>query len=194
MSKNSICAREVTALILAGGEGRRMDGQDKGLLTWRRRPLITYMLDVIPKDIAHLIISCNRNIEQYNAYGTTVQDTNYEGPLAGIYAAMQIANTSYLLVLPCDSPLAPLDIYEQLAVSLTSNNADICYAHDGEREQYLFALIRIQLKESLQEYLEAGNRQVHRWYEQHKIVKADFRGQQFAFKNCNSQADLAELN
>lgn len=195
MQKNTIQITEVTALILAGGEGRRMDGQDKGLLIWKQRPLIEYALDIIPDGITRTLISCNRNIDQYNNYGETIQDENpqYEGPLAGIYAAMQHTRTPFILVLPCDSPLAPKDIYSQLAATLNNSNADICYVNDGEREQYLFALIRTQLMPSLKEYLLAGNRQVHRWYKQHHHVQADLSGNQLAFRNCNSSAELAAL-
>ena len=34
---------EVTAAILAGGEGRRVDGQDKGLLPLAGKPLIAHV-------------------------------------------------------------------------------------------------------------------------------------------------------
>jgi molybdopterin-guanine dinucleotide biosynthesis protein A len=195
MAKNTIHQKDVTAIILAGGEGRRMNGQDKGLVSWKQRRLIEYALDAIPSDIAHTLISCNRNIDQYKIYGETVQDEDptYKGPLAGIYASMMHTSSPFIFVLPCDSPLAPGDVYYQLADALNASNADICYVHDGEREQYLFALIRTQLKSSLKEYLSRGNRQVNRWYKQHNYVEADLNGQQFAFRNCNTLIELAEL-
>ncbi|MFQ3201572.1 MAG: molybdopterin-guanine dinucleotide biosynthesis protein A [Zhongshania sp.] len=195
MAKNIIHQRDVTAIILAGGEGRRMNGQDKGLVSWKQRRLIEYALDAIPSDIAHTLISCNRNIDQYKLYGETVQDEDptYKGPLAGIYASMMHTSSPFIFVLPCDSPLAPGDVYFLLADALNAGNADICYVHDGEREQYLFALIRTQLKSSLKEYLSRGNRQVNHWYKQHNYVEADLNGQQFAFRNCNTIIELAEL-
>lgn len=196
MANNNINPHDVTALILAGGEGRRMGGQDKGLITWQKKPFIEYILDSIPADITHTLISCNRNIDQYQKYGKTVQDDDakYEGPLAGIYAAMQLISTPYILVLPCDSPLAPKDLYQQLATTLNTNHADICYADDGIQKQYLFALIHTKLETSLKEYLAAGNRQVHRWYKQHHFVEANLSKQQSAFRNVNRSEDLADLN
>jgi molybdopterin-guanine dinucleotide biosynthesis protein A len=195
MAKNIIHQKDVTAIILAGGEGRRMNGQDKGLVSWKQRRLIEYALDAIPSNIAHTLISCNRNIDQYKIYGETVQDEDptYKGPLAGIYASMMHTSSPFVFVLPCDSPLAPGDVYYQLADALNAGNADICYVHDGEREQYLFALIRTRLKSSLKEYLSRGNRQVNHWYKQHNYVEADLNGQQFAFRNCNTIIELAEL-
>jgi molybdopterin-guanine dinucleotide biosynthesis protein A len=195
MANNTIHQKDVTAIILAGGEGRRMNGQDKGLVSWKQRRLIEYALDAIPSNIAHTLISCNRNIDQYKIYGETVQDEDptYKGPLAGIYASMMHTSSPFVFVLPCDSPLAPGDVYYQLADALNAGNADICYVHDGEREQYLFALIRTRLKSSLKEYLSRGNRQVNHWYKQHNYVEADLNGQQFAFRNCNTIIELAEL-
>ncbi|WP_269619382.1 molybdenum cofactor guanylyltransferase MobA [Zhongshania sp. BJYM1] len=196
MLKNSICIRDVTALILAGGEGRRMNGQDKGLLVWKGRPLIEHVLEAVPSEVSSILISCNRNFEQYEVYGDTIRDANptFEGPLAGISAAMQTTSKPLMLILPCDSPLVPADIYYQLATTLNESDADICYVNDGEREQYLFALMRTELKSSLQEYIQAGNRQVNRWYKQHNTVEVRFSDRQGSFKNCNTIDELDELN
>ncbi|CAA0087386.1 Molybdenum cofactor guanylyltransferase [Zhongshania aliphaticivorans] len=192
MARNNIQAEDVTAVILAGGEGRRMQGRDKGLITWNQRPLIEYALETIPSDIAHTLISCNRNIANYQDYGETVQDSGelFQGPLAGIHAAMQRTTTPYIMVIPCDTPLAPKNILLHLITTLNASNADICYVDDGERKQYLFALIRTNLLFSLNEYLSSGNRQVHRWYKQNNYVEANLHGQQLAFKNVNSNAEL----
>jgi molybdenum cofactor guanylyltransferase len=196
MASNNINPQDVTALILAGGEGRRMGGQDKGLIHWQERPFIEYALDAVPSDISRTLISCNRNIDQYQQYGETVQDNDarYEGPLAGIYAAMQVASTPFIFVLPCDSPLLPKDLYQHLAATLKISQTDICYVDDGIQKQYLFALIRTSLKPSLKDYLATGNRQVHRWYKQHQFVEANLSEQQRAFRNVNRREDLVDLN
>jgi molybdopterin-guanine dinucleotide biosynthesis protein A len=196
MASNNISPQDVTALILAGGEGRRMGGQDKGLINWQERPFIEYALDAIPAGISRKLISCNRNIDQYQKYGETVQDNDarYEGPLAGIYAAMQVVCTPFILVLPCDSPLLPKDLYQHLASTLKASYADICYVDDGIQKQYLFALIRTSLEPSLKDYLASGNRQVHRWYKQHQFIEANLSEQQSAFRNVNRREDLVDLN
>ena len=40
----------VSAWLLAGGEGRRMQGQDKGLVSWQGRPLAAWVLDSHPAE------------------------------------------------------------------------------------------------------------------------------------------------
>ena len=183
--------KSVTALILAGGAGRRMNGQDKGLLEWQSHPLIAHIIASLPADIAGILISCNRTRDRYQRYANTVSDElpGYQGPLAGIYAALQVIATQQVLILPCDSPTPPKDLLERLSAQLASHNADICYAHDGERGQYLFALLNTELKSHLGAYLTSGGRSVNQWYKQLNWVHTDFSGQASAFLNFNKASD-----
>ncbi|MBP3363942.1 MAG: NTP transferase domain-containing protein, partial [Pseudomonas sp.] len=56
---------ECSILLLAGGRGQRMGGQDKGLVTWQGQPLIEFAQRVARPLTDDLIISCNRNHAQY---------------------------------------------------------------------------------------------------------------------------------
>lgn len=55
-------------LLLAGGRGQRMGGQDKGLLAWRGAPLIAHLQRLTRPLTDDLIISCNRNQDRYAHY------------------------------------------------------------------------------------------------------------------------------
>ncbi|WP_320838091.1 molybdenum cofactor guanylyltransferase MobA [Zhongshania sp.] len=191
--KSTTQTNTVTALILAGGAGRRMNGQDKGLLLWQSKPLIAHIIDRLPKDVAQVLISCNRNIDHYQQYAVTVCDVlpDYQGPLAGLYAALQTISTHQTLILPCDSPTPPRDLLDRLSRELTKHQADICYAHDGERGQYLFALLNNELKTHLAGYLRSGERSVNQWYKQMNCVHADFSDQTSAFRNINQLSDFS---
>ena len=94
-------------LLLAGGRGQRMGGQDKGLLPWRGEPLIAHLHRLTRGLTDDLIVSCNRNLELYAPYADRlVHDdcADFPGPLAGIRAGLAAARHDYLLVLPCDVP------------------------------------------------------------------------------------------
>ncbi len=184
----------VTALILAGGAGRRMEGQDKGLLKWQSKPLIEHIISRLPEGIDKLLISCNRNLEQYQKYAATVVDEypDYQGPLAGIYAALTTITTSELLVLPCDCPRPPRDLLRRLSEQRDTYKADVCFAHDGGRGQYLFALLNTTLKANLGSYLASGGRSVNQWYKQLHSVQADFSDQADAFRNINLPSDMPQ--
>ena len=47
----------ISGVILAGGMGRRMGGQDKGLLLFEGRPLIEYLLDALSPQVSHILIN-----------------------------------------------------------------------------------------------------------------------------------------
>lgn len=72
-------------LLLAGRRGQRMGGRDKGLIEWQGRPLIAH-LHRLTRDLSDdLIISCNRNRQQYAPFADQlVQDesNDFPGPLA----------------------------------------------------------------------------------------------------------------
>ena len=117
---------QITGLILAGGQARRMGGQDKGLIPLAGRPLIAWVIAALTPQVGRILISANRNQAAYAAFGHPVigdeavgaELAGFQGPLAGIAAAMTRMETPWLLTLPCDAPLAPADLAPRLAASL----------------------------------------------------------------------------
>ena len=183
---------KITGLILAGGAGRRVEGRDKGLLNWRGKRLIDHVAERLGPQVDDLIVSCNRNIQVYSEIGDRrVQDNrmDFQGPLAGIEAAMPYVRSNILVVVACDTPLIPLDLVARLGSVIAVDGTGpvlIAYAHDGKREQYLSCAIHASLFPSLSSYLEEGNRTVRHWIQQHPSATVDFSDQPDAFLNFNS--------
>lgn len=182
----------VTGVILAGGQGRRFNGQDKGLVSFQGRPIIEHLLPVLQQQLGHaqLLINANRNLEQYKAYGYPVISdllTGYQGPLAGFAVAMQNAKTDYIVTLPCDAPFVSPEYIERLTTAMTEQGADIAVAFDGKRLQPVHTMVSTQLLTSLDRFLNAGNRKIDLWFEQHKTVSVDFSDHSYMFKNMNTQ-------
>jgi molybdenum cofactor guanylyltransferase len=187
---------EITAVILAGGRGSRMGGKDKGLVEINDLPLIEHVLSAVSPQAGQLIINANRNLEEYRRYGfPVVSDTmaNYQGPLAGFASAMAAAETNYIVTIPCDSPLLPDDLVQRLVQALNHEDAELAVAHDGERLQPVFALLRVSLLPSLLQFLQRGDRKIDLWYAQHKMAKADFSDIPETFLNINTPADQQQL-
>jgi molybdopterin-guanine dinucleotide biosynthesis protein A len=186
----------ITAVILAGGKGRRMQGQDKGLVKLANRALIEYVIEAIKPQVSDIIINANRNQKQYSTYDyPVIADTlnNFQGPLAGFFSAMSQATSSHIITLPCDGPLLPDDLVTRLIVALHDNNADIAVAHDGERMQPVYALIATTLQNSLSAFLNAGERKIDLWYQQHQLALADFSDCPQTFRNINTAAQRDAL-
>lgn len=184
---NTICT-----VILAGGRGRRMQGQDKGLIEWQNRPLIEHVLSQLDSS-KNIIINANRNLDHYKNYGhPVVNDSldNYQGPLVGILAAMNICQQDYLLCLPCDSPLPPENLAERLYECMQKKQAQAAIAYDGERTQPLFSLLKCSVRQQLVDFLDQGNRKVHDFFNQLDAVLCDFSDQTSRFHNFNSPEDM----
>lgn len=184
---------KVTGVILAGGLARRMGGQDKGLVDFKRKPLINYAIAAISKIADVTIINANRNIKQYQEYGFPVISDltgNFDGPLAGILAAMVYAKNGILLIMPCDMPFVKAQHIKKLLNALVENDADVAVACDSNRLYPVFLAINTALKPSLQSYLGSGQRKVETWLEQQKLVKVDFNGETEIFININSMTEL----
>jgi molybdopterin-guanine dinucleotide biosynthesis protein A len=186
----------VTGVILAGGLARRMDNQDKGLMHYKGRPMVSYAVAALASVTGQSLINANRNREQYQAFGLPVvadQTGTFDGPLAGVLTAMMFTDAEVLVVVPCDSPLIKAEHLQKLLSCLAENDADAAVAFDGERLHPVFLAIKTSLKTSLQAYLDSGQRKIDRWLEQQKMVKADFSNEPEIFTNINTLKELSEL-
>lgn len=182
----------ITAVILAGGKARRMGGEDKGLIDLDGRPLIEHVLQRVRPQVSRVVINANRNLERYAAFGhPVISDTlsDFQGPLAGFLAVMQQNDSDFIVTLPCDGPCLPDNLVARLRQAQQQADAEIAVAHDGDRMQPVYALISTRLQSSLAAYLQAGERKIDRWYQQHHTVSVDFSDAPETFLNINTPED-----
>ena len=182
----------LTAVILAGGMARRMDGQDKGLIELNGKPMIEYIIEALKPQVDNILINANRNLEQYQRYGyPVVKDImgDYFGPLVGMASGLQACNSNRILAVPCDSPFVPPVLANRLETAMIESQADISVANDGERIQPVFAMIRSSLLPSVLAYLDDGGRKIDTWYAEHNMALADFSDWPNAFININTPED-----
>lgn len=180
--------QDITALILAGGEGRRAGNRDKGTIVWHGRPLVAHVRGRLEPQVGRIVISCNRNADFYAGYAeTTFPDlrADYQGPLAGLEAAACLIDTPYVLVAPCDTPLLPGDLVQRLLEGLLGENADGCFARANNRDHYLCVLLRSACLQTVGDYLDSGGRAVRQWLARHKINRVDFGAAGEHFCNVN---------
>lgn len=150
-----------SVLILAGGRGQRMGGQDKGLLDWQGKPLVSYAAALARPFSDDLIISCNRNANVYADYADRlVQDDSpdFPGPLAGIRAGLVAARHSHLLVLPCDAPLLDAELLERLLLASAEAPDVVHMLRCGTQWEPLFSIIPVAMREPIELAWHQGDR------------------------------------
>lgn len=197
----------ITALILAGGRGTRMGGTDKGLQNFRGLPLALHTLmrlqlqTMAPQEV---LINANRNLSAYESLGVPVWPDSidgFAGPLAGFLTGLERCETPWLLTVPCDTPLFPLDLVERLFKAMADESADIAMAAAPEadgtvRPQPVFCLLQVDLLESLVKFTQGGGRKIDAWTGQHRCAIVPFdlpKDSPTAFSNANTLAELQQL-
>ncbi len=194
---------QISAVILAGGEGTRLGGVDKGLIEFKGRKMIEWTLDVVKPHVSQLLISCNRNITDYMPLGDSVvcdRIAGSLGPLAGIHAALESLTSQsaqdtlqehVLLVLPCDTPLVNKSIVERLLSAAQKSPESIILLVEEDFKHPLHAVIPVSLKQDLENYLIDGGRAVRKWYQQHNVVEVKISNtEQVALANVNTSEQL----
>jgi len=158
------------ALILAGGRGTRLGGKDKGWIMWNGLPLVEHALACLARQTrtpARVMISANRNIDAYQQTGHVVvtdERPDFMGPMAGIEAGLMRCKKNHLLVIPCDAPLLPNDLYDRLAAALSEQpEALAAYAKTAEAAQPLCCLLKPAAASSLGKQLDARQGGMLEW-------------------------------
>ena len=187
----------ISAVILAGGQAKRMGGVDKGLQTLHGKPLFQFIYDRLHSQVEHISVNANRNQAIYAVAGLPVFGDNiegFQGPLSGILTALERADTDFVLFVPCDSPFFPDNLLEKLKSAVDFHGVSIAYVHDGEREHPTFCLMACGLKDKLAAYLASGERRMLQFMRQNGAVSVDFSENKAAFTNINTLDELQQFN
>lgn len=184
---------EITGIILAGGQARRMGGGDKGLRLLEGRPMIEWVLQRFAPQVSRIVINANQNIARYQHYGhPVVSDAipDFAGPLAGLHAVLSQGTAPFVVTVPCDSPFLPADLVSRLYGALEANGADLAVARTFDQPHPVFCLYRNTVLPALDEYLEKGNRKIHFWHSHLNGVEVAFDDVADAFRNINTPDEL----
>jgi molybdopterin-guanine dinucleotide biosynthesis protein A len=190
---------DITGLVLAGGRGQRMGGVDKGLQLLRGTPLAQVALERLRPQVAGLLVSANRHLDTYAAFGAPVLSDlvpDHPGPLAGLLAGLKHCHTAWLQAVPCDTPAFPADLVARLAAAASAEGADIAMAatlEDGRvQPQPVFCLVRRALEPDLAAFITEGGASPRAWARRHALAVVAF-DDPTAFANANTPDDLLRL-
>jgi len=189
-------SNEVTGLILAGGMARRMEGRDKGLIPFRGVAIAQGIARQLNTQCGSICINANRNTAEYEKFGYTVfpdQLPDYQGPLSGMLTGLNHIATPWMITTPCDGPFVATDYVSRMRSAVDSSGYCIAVASCHDRLQPVYAMINRSIKQSLELFLESGERKIDKWYQQHEYSVVDFSDSPEMFENINTPEQLQAL-
>ncbi len=180
--------------MLAGGQGRRMGGVDKGWVELAGAPMIAHVLRRLAPQVDEILINANQNLERYRALGHPVfADTvgGFAGPLAGLHAGMTHATREWSS--PCPATRRSCRRISSIGCTRRSSptRAQLAVAKTFDQPHPVFALVRRDVLPSLAAFLEGGGRKIDAWYAALEVVEVAFDDEAEAFRNINTTDELA---
>ena len=189
---------EIAAVILAGGQSRRMGGGDKGLLPFGAATVIGQVIARLSPQVGRMAINANGDPARFAEYGLPVLPDSlpgHPGPLAGILAALDWAcaqGADWVVTVPSDTPFLPTDLVERLAIA-AKEDAPIAIASTKDRIHPTCGLWSVRLREDLAGTLNREERKLRDFTDRHSAVTVSFPpGPPDPFFNINTPADLAQ--
>jgi molybdenum cofactor guanylyltransferase len=154
---------DATAVLLAGGESRRM-GRDKCLLPVAGRPMIEHVYRQLDPNFREVLISCAR-AGKYAFLGAreVPDETPGQGPLMGILSALSAAAHDLCAVVACDIPEVDVRLVRRMLRAAEGYDAVVPRSSEEHREP-LFAVYRRSVLPAAREALAAGRRRVDAIY------------------------------
>lgn len=192
---------KLVAVILAGGQARRMGGADKPLTQINGTSLLQYVIDRAKPQIDHLLLNANGDTERYAQYGLPMQADivpDFAGPLAGVVSAMAWARAfqpeaSHVITMAADTPFYPHDYVERMLAAIDDEHALACASYK-QRTQPVFGLWPIDLHNELHHALtEEGIHKVDLFTARYAVADVKFDEVPYnPFFNVNRLDDIAQ--
>ena len=189
--------KEVTCIILAGGQGKRMGAKNKALIPFKNSTLIEHTIQAMTPQVDKIIISANQDLLQLNKLGFAVIEDQVkdQGPLIGITSAATHVNTPTVVVTPCDVINIPDTYVLEMMLNLESTKSDVVVAKTKERIHYLNCAFKLEKIEDLKKIISKGTSRVSDWQAQMKTSYVEFDIEEgHAFKNLNEPCDFSETS
>ena len=121
-----------TAVILAGGESRRM-GFDKQFLSLNRERVMNSVIEKLNMKFSEIIIVTNKPV----FYSTTVHkvvtdEIAGKGPLSGIHIGLKNSSSKYVYFIACDMPVVNTDYIEFMKNRIDDEKKLACITLTGK--------------------------------------------------------------
>lgn len=164
---------KISAVILAGGESRRM-GRDKAEIVFKDKRTIDIMAEKL-RCFDEIFISADKT---YEADGCKNISDIYKGkgPASGILSALKEMKADALFVTACDMPLIKEETVHNMCVEYLKNgsNFDAAVLKTNDRINPLFAVYGKNTAEIFEEAILCGELSVKKIIDKMKVYSVDY--------------------
>lgn len=151
-------AQAVSAIVLAGGQSRRM-GHDKALIEFQGKPVLAHVITALRELTEDVVVVSNRS-DLYGSFGARVA-ADYDppcGPLGGIAVGLQAIAHELAVIVACDMPFLNVTLLRWLIDQ--SGEYDAVVPQTGGELEPLHAVYRRGCYQSIVQRLARGERRV----------------------------------
>ncbi|MCB1972622.1 MAG: molybdenum cofactor guanylyltransferase MobA [Geminicoccaceae bacterium] len=190
----------VAAVLLAGGQARRMGGGDKGLLELGGRPLIAHAIERIASQVEAIVLNAHGDPGRFAGFDLPVvadSIAGHAGPLAGILAGMHWTRARHpqirwMLSVPSDTPFLPRDLVLRLQQVREALDAPLACASSAGRTHPVVGLWDVTLADDLEHAMRDEQlRKIDLWTARYPLAIAEFPIDPVdPFFNANRPQDL----
>ena len=149
---------DCTALILAGGDSRRM-GQDKAALVLDGKTLLDLVTATMRNIFPKVIVSV-RQLRNGVDVPQVCDEQPGNGPLAGLITGLAQADAPWVFAVACDMPFVTQAVVERLAAFRSGHQAVVPMV--GGHPQPLAAFYATSMLDAMRESFTAGDRSMRR--------------------------------
>ena len=182
----------VTVVILAGGQSKRMQVQNKATVLLEGKPLITHVIDRMKTQAKHTVINTHRNQKDFEIFHLPLIDDILdiqEGPLLGILTSLQAIKTDWIQFVPCDTPYLPNDLIAILMKAVEAEKTLVAVPETSDGLQSTCLLCHSSTLKNLQIFFNQGERKIEDWIRQLAFSIVQFNDES-QFLNVNTQEEL----
>lgn len=187
-------APQVSAVVLAGGQSRRL-GVDKALLKLDGEWLLKRILDTLARLSDDLLVVADDREKLTHLEVPIVPDVRPGlGALGGIYSGLRAMRHQRGLFLACDMPLLNLELLRYMI--LLSRDFDVVIPRIADNVEPLHAVYSKACAEPIADTLARGKQRIIHFFDQVRVRYVEeqeidpFDPQHLAFFNINTPQDF----
>lgn len=187
--------KNISAIILAGGQNKRMNGRDKAKIVVNGRPILERTITVLRAIFSEVFIVAN-DLNRYNCPGIAVFEDALKnfGPLGGIYTGLDRISSEAGFFVACDMPFLHNEIISRQLELFNRSNCQAIVPRIGDLIEPLHAIYSKCLRNQISRFVKnSRNRSVRGFLAAVDVRYWDLEDNNFnrrSFSNLNTPEDF----